>query len=146
MYGDGWGLSLKIETIFHYCWRVKSSFKLVWLELTSPCNSLIGRSLKWRCCFLVYFLTKTSFDPLGRDQSSFRLPALLSTPTPPPLLATSRFRYNLSKDDIGLFSRFLHGSETVHCHPSTCLVTFLEEQIKQVSVVGAIHLHRIRLL
>ncbi len=54
-------------------------FKLVWMESTSPCNSLIGHSLKWRCCFLVWpisLLTKTSFDPLGRDQSSFRLLAL----------------------------------------------------------------------
>ncbi len=30
--------SLKIETTFHYCWRVKSSFKPVWMESTSPCK------------------------------------------------------------------------------------------------------------
>ena len=29
-------------------------FKLVWRESTSPCNSLIGYSLKWRCCLLVW--------------------------------------------------------------------------------------------
>ncbi len=34
------------ETILHYCWRVKSSFKLVWMESSSPCNSLFGYSLK----------------------------------------------------------------------------------------------------
>jgi hypothetical protein len=27
------------ETRFRYCWRVKSSFKLVWMESTYPCNS-----------------------------------------------------------------------------------------------------------
>ncbi len=45
------------------------------MEFTSPWNSLIGHSLKWRCCSLVWtksLLTKISFDPLGRDQSSFR--------------------------------------------------------------------------
>ncbi len=72
-------LSWKIETTFHYCWSlVKSSFKLVWMESTSPCNSLIGHSLKWRCCSLVWpisLLTITSFDSLKRDQSFFRLPA-----------------------------------------------------------------------
>jgi hypothetical protein len=36
--------SLKAETTFHYCWRVKSWFKVVWMESTSPCNSLIGYS------------------------------------------------------------------------------------------------------
>jgi hypothetical protein len=29
-------LSWKAETTFHYCWEVKSSFKLVWMESTSP--------------------------------------------------------------------------------------------------------------
>ena len=42
--------SSKTETTFHCCWRVKSSFKLVWMESNSPCSSLIGHSLKWRCC------------------------------------------------------------------------------------------------
>ena len=49
------------------------------MESTSPRNSLTGHSLKWRCCLLVwpiFLLTKTSFDPLGSYQSSFRLPAL----------------------------------------------------------------------
>ncbi len=41
------------ETIFHFCWMVKSSFKLVWMESSSPCNSLISYSLKWHCCSLV---------------------------------------------------------------------------------------------
>jgi hypothetical protein len=44
------------------------------MDSTSPCNSLIGHSLKWRCCSLVLpisLLTKTSFYFLGRDQSSF---------------------------------------------------------------------------
>jgi hypothetical protein len=49
------------------------------MESSSPCNSLIGHSLKWRCCSL-HGLTHISFDktqfwPLGRDQSSFRLSA-----------------------------------------------------------------------
>jgi hypothetical protein len=45
----------KTETTFHHCWRVKSSLKLVWMESTStsPRNSRIGHSLKWRCCLLV---------------------------------------------------------------------------------------------
>jgi hypothetical protein len=50
--------ALSLET-FHYWWRVKSSFKLVWMESTLPCNSLIGYSLKWRCYFIG--LTKISF-------------------------------------------------------------------------------------
>ncbi len=29
---------------------LKRSFKLVRMESTAPCNSLIGHSLKWRCC------------------------------------------------------------------------------------------------
>ncbi len=64
---------------FHYYWRIKSSFKLAWIESTSPCNSLIGYLLKWRCCSLVWphsLLSKTGFDHLGRDQSSLRLWAL----------------------------------------------------------------------
>ncbi len=46
--------------------EVKRSFKLVWMKSASPCNSLIGYSLKCRCCSLVWsisLLTKTSFDP-----------------------------------------------------------------------------------
>ncbi len=44
------------------------------MEFASPRNPLIGL----RYCSLVWpksLLTKTSFVPLGRDQSSFRLPA-----------------------------------------------------------------------
>jgi len=33
--------------------ELKSCFKMVWMESTSPCNSLIDHSLKWRCCSLV---------------------------------------------------------------------------------------------
>jgi hypothetical protein len=41
--------SSEIETTFHhYYWRLKSRFKLVWMESTFPCNTLIGYSLKWR--------------------------------------------------------------------------------------------------
>ncbi len=53
-------LSWKTETTLHCCWRLKSSLKLVWMESTSPCNSLIGHSLKWRCMLIV--LTHISFD------------------------------------------------------------------------------------
>jgi hypothetical protein len=42
------------ERRLHYCWRVKSGFKLVWIESTFPCNSLIGYSLKWCCRSLVW--------------------------------------------------------------------------------------------
>ncbi len=60
-----------------YCLEgIKSSFKLVWLEYTSPSNSLIGSLLKRLCCSLAWpksLLSKTGFNPLGRDQSSFRL-------------------------------------------------------------------------
>ncbi len=49
---DARSQSWKTETTFHYCWRVKSCCKLVWMESTFPCNSLIGYSLKWRC-FLI---------------------------------------------------------------------------------------------
>ncbi len=35
------------ETTFHYCWRIKSSFKLAWKESISTCNSLIVYSLKY---------------------------------------------------------------------------------------------------
>ncbi len=66
------------ETTFHYCWRANSSFKLVGMESTSPCRSLIGYTLKWHGCWLVWpksILSKTGFDRLGRDQSSFSLSA-----------------------------------------------------------------------
>jgi hypothetical protein len=46
--------SSKAEMPFHYCWVVNTSFKVVWMESTSPCNSLIGYTLKWRCCSLVW--------------------------------------------------------------------------------------------
>jgi hypothetical protein len=68
--------SSKTDTTFHYCWRVKSSFILVWMESTTWFISLIGYSLKWRCCSLVwpkYLWSKTGFDRPGRDQESFRL-------------------------------------------------------------------------
>ncbi len=58
--------SWKAGTTFHYCWEVKCSFKLVWMESSSPCNSLIGHSLKWRCCSLVgpmSFFDKNQFWP-----------------------------------------------------------------------------------
>jgi hypothetical protein len=45
-----------------FCWRVKSSFKLVWKKestCTSPCNSLIGYSLNWLALLLIG-LTKIS--------------------------------------------------------------------------------------
>ncbi len=58
------------ETTFHYCWRVNSSFKLVWMESISPSNSLIGYSLKRRCCSLVWsksLSSKTGFDRRKRS-------------------------------------------------------------------------------
>ncbi len=58
---------------------------MVWMDYTSPCNSPIGHSLKWRCCSLVWPIslsTKTSFDLLERDQSSFRLSAQYTQPVP----------------------------------------------------------------
>ncbi len=73
-------LSSETETTFHFCWRVISSFKMVWMESTLPCNALISHSLRWRCCSLVWpksLFSKTGFDHLGRDQSSFWLSALL---------------------------------------------------------------------
>ncbi len=39
--------SWKPETTFHYCYGVKSTFKLVWMESTSPCNSLNGYCTRW---------------------------------------------------------------------------------------------------
>jgi hypothetical protein len=71
--------SSEAETPFHYCWRVRHSFKLVWMESTSQCNSLLGYTLMWCCCSLVWpksVLSKTGFNRLGRDQSSLRLSAL----------------------------------------------------------------------
>jgi hypothetical protein len=56
--------SWTVDTTIHYCWEVKSSLKLVWMESSqsnSPCNSLTGHSFKWRWCSLVRpisFLTK----------------------------------------------------------------------------------------
>ena len=38
-------------------------------------ESLIGHSLKWYLLLIGLTHTKTSFDPLRRDQSSVRLPA-----------------------------------------------------------------------
>ncbi len=61
-------------------WRVKSSFTVNWfgwnLPLQSPCNSLIGYSLMWRCCSMPwhkFLLSKTVFDRLERHRLSFRL-------------------------------------------------------------------------
>jgi hypothetical protein len=77
----GYNQSSETEKTFHDCWWIKSSIKLVWMESSSPCNSLMGYSLKWRCCVLIG-LTQISFvsngfDRLGREQSSFRLSALV---------------------------------------------------------------------
>jgi hypothetical protein len=67
--------SWKTDATFYYCWEIKSSFKLVWMEYrpiqltdwppVEVALMLIG---------LISLLTKTSFETLGRDQSSFRLP------------------------------------------------------------------------
>ncbi len=66
-------LNLKTETTFHYFWRVKRSFNLVWMESTSPCNSLSGHLFKCMALLLVgltiSLLTKTCFDPLCRKWS-----------------------------------------------------------------------------
>jgi len=52
------------------------------MESTSPCNSLIGYSLKWRGAATHWsdpnLFCPTGFVRLGRDQSSFRLSALLA--------------------------------------------------------------------
>jgi hypothetical protein len=32
----------------------KVFYQVIWMESTSPCNSVIGYSLKWRCCSLVW--------------------------------------------------------------------------------------------
>ncbi len=73
-------MSWKTEATFHYCWRVKSSITLVWIESTLPMQ-LTDWSLV-EVALLLIGLThissdknEFSFDPLGRDQSSFRLPA-----------------------------------------------------------------------
>ncbi len=63
------------ETTFHYCWRVKISFKLDLYRIYLPKQFV---ELKRRCSSLVwpiFLLTKTSFDPVGRVQSSLRLPS-----------------------------------------------------------------------
>ncbi len=46
--------SLKSEMKFNFCWGIKKSiFKLVWMNSTSPCNSLFSFLFKWRWCSLV---------------------------------------------------------------------------------------------
>ncbi len=47
-------LRWQTERGFHYRWVTKSGFKMVWMESTSPSNSLIGYSLNWRTCSLVW--------------------------------------------------------------------------------------------
>ncbi len=55
---------------------------LEWMGLNGinlPMQLAVGYLLKWRCCSLVWpqsLLSKTCFDHLGSDQSSFRLSAL----------------------------------------------------------------------
>ncbi len=70
------------ETTFRYCWRIKSSFKLVWMESTSPCNSRIGYLLVEVALLLIGLaqisFVKLVFDRQGGDQSSFRLSAQFS--------------------------------------------------------------------
>ncbi len=83
-YGNEWrerGYGLwKAETTFNYCRKVKVLNWFGW-NLTFQWNSLIGHSLKWRWCYSLIWpislLTNTTFDPLGRDQTSFRPPLLL---------------------------------------------------------------------
>ncbi len=55
------------ETTFHYCWRIKSSFKLAWMESISTCNSLIVHSLK-------YYAAAYWSDQNLLDQIRFRPP------------------------------------------------------------------------
>jgi hypothetical protein len=59
------GQGPEAETTFHYCWRLKSSFKPVWMESIYSCNSPIGYFWKWRCCSLVCqnLLDKIRFWP-----------------------------------------------------------------------------------
>ncbi len=46
---------------------VKSSVKLVWMESISQCNSLIGHSLKWRCCSSITYI---SFRVSARENAA----------------------------------------------------------------------------
>jgi len=69
--------SWKAETTFHFCWWVKSSFQLVWMESTTPCNSLLGQSFSgtaahWSDPYLFWQKPVLTF---GRDHSCFRLTA-----------------------------------------------------------------------
>ncbi len=68
-------MSWKVETTFHYCWRVKSSLKLVWIKSTSPCKSLVVYSLK-RHGLSIISLTKSYFDHLFVIESPLKLRAL----------------------------------------------------------------------
>jgi hypothetical protein len=51
------------ETTFHYCWRVKSSFKLVWMESTIPMQ------------LTDWLLIEVALLLIGLSQISFRLSA-----------------------------------------------------------------------
>ncbi len=69
-------LSWKAETAFHHCWGVKSSFKLVWMEFTFPCNSLIGYSFEVALllkCLTQNFLSKPGISHPSVIESPLRL-------------------------------------------------------------------------
>jgi hypothetical protein len=56
-------------------WGVKSGFKVVWMESTSPCTSLIGYSLKWPWCSLVWTKSRWQNPVLTRVPVSNRIPS-----------------------------------------------------------------------
>jgi hypothetical protein len=71
-----WLRTLSSETTFHYCWRVKSIFKLVWMNSTSPIH-LIDWLLVEVALLLIGLtkisLTKSSFYHPSVIESSLRL-------------------------------------------------------------------------
>ncbi len=74
--------SSKIRTSSTGTFKIDSCllFPCYWLEwnLSSYATHWLATQLKWGCRLLfgpISLLTKTSFDPLGRDHSSFRLSA-----------------------------------------------------------------------
>jgi hypothetical protein len=77
--------SSETDTTFHYCWRVKGSFKLVWMEIYLPMQFtdwlLVEVALLLIGLTQIY-LSKTGFNSLGRDRKALVLYGILpSSPT-----------------------------------------------------------------
>ncbi len=102
----------KTETTSHYCWRVKSSLKLFWMEIAwggIPPHATHWLATRWsgaaaQWSDLYLFWQKPVLTLLGRDQSSFTLPA----PEFISYFQTLRHKRRLKKKSVGMCRLFTY--------------------------------------